>query len=106
MLGHELVDVGSDGLVEGILIAVECERDGLDVPIGEQSPAVEILEVFLEPAKCPGRIIPKAKDIIANLAGLLAKPATTARSLSAGPTIARTLMRSAIGGLPSGSMES
>ena len=38
--GQELVDVGRDGLVEVVLLAVELERDGDRVPVGEEPLAV------------------------------------------------------------------
>jgi predicted CoA-binding protein len=44
----------------------------MSVPVGEESPTVDVLEVFLEPAKSPGAVRAEAQDASPDLAGLVA----------------------------------
>ena len=70
LLGHELVDIGRDRLVEVVFLARDLERHGDRVAIREEPAALQILQVFLEPAQCPGAVGTKAEDVLVNVGRL------------------------------------
>ena len=73
-LRQELVDVGGDGLVEVVFLAVQPERDGVGVAVGKQALALHVLQVFLQPAQRPRAIRAEAENVAADFAGLVAEP--------------------------------
>ena len=70
-LRQKLVDVRRDRLVDRELLRPEFEADGVHVPVGEQSAAMQVLQVFLQPPERPRTIRAKPQNVAANLPGYL-----------------------------------
>ena len=70
-LRQELVDVGSDRLVDGVLVGSEGEADRSDVAVGEQAGPLEVLQVFLQAPERPGAVVAEAQDLAADASGVL-----------------------------------
>jgi len=71
-LRQKLVDVSRDRFVEVKLLAVQSERDGVGVPVGEEPSPLNVLEVFLQTAQGPRAVGTESKDLPADLSSPIA----------------------------------
>ena len=73
-LGQEFIDVGRDGLVKIIFVAIQPERDGVGVAVGKQTPALHVFEVFLQPAQRPRAIRAQPENVAPDFTRLGSEP--------------------------------
>src|SRR5262245_39711006 len=65
LLGHKLIDIGGDGLIERVLLAIEAEAHRLRMPVREEPAPVEVSQILLETTQRPRAVLPELKNVLA-----------------------------------------